>query len=338
MDLYGQDAELYLLSRLLAHLNHRTMIDVGAERGSMAEGMLRAGVESLHALDADPDNASALRTRFAGDRRVSVHECAVSDDDGHAELHVSTEPDGSPLPFGHTLLERADTDEIAWKQTVTVTRRSLQSLIAAGEIPCSVGILKIDTEGHDLAVVRGMGTLEADVVMVEHWVDLPHGLGRCPWTTQDMLGELNPRGFNHFGFIVHRGELVTLKWDDGEVEYGAMGNLIFLHDSALPRLLPAVLDCGGRLAEQAVRVGQSYMQAADERLALVHDLERVADKRLTMINELKQAADDRLALINELTEVSETRLRALESAEAQLKDQSTALESLRRRTIDNPAG
>jgi FkbM family methyltransferase len=301
MDLYGQDAELHLLSRLVERLDRRTMIDVGAERGSMADGMLRAGVEDLHALDADPTNAGALRARFADDGRVTVRECAVSDQDGHAELHLSSDPDGSPLPFGHTLLKRDDTDEIAWRQTVTVTRRSLGSLLDAGEIPGRVGILKIDTEGHDLAVVRGMGALQADVVMVEHWTDLPHGLGPCPWTVQDMLAELRPRGLGHFAFVVHRGEFVTLKWDDAEVERGFMGNLIFLHERVLATLMPEILDVGGQLAEQAVHVGQGYVRAAAERLALV--------------NELKTAAD--------------ARLEALETTTARLKDQSAELEALR---------
>jgi FkbM family methyltransferase len=307
MDLYGQDPELRLLGKLVSHLDRRTMIDVGAERGSLAQAMLDAGVEDLHACDPHPDNADALRARFAGDPRVTVHEHAISESDGSAELHVSSTPDGRPLPFGHTLLERPDTDEIAWGQTVTVTRRSLQSLVAAGELPGRIGILKIDTEGHDLAVVRGMGDLAADVVMVEHWLDLPHGLGPCPWTVHDMLAELEPRGFHHFAFIVHRDEFVTLKWDDAEVERGAMGNLIFLHDRVLARLLPDFLECAGTLAEQAVRIGQSYVRAADERAALV--------------DELKQAADERLALINELTEAAEMRLRALESAEARLQAQ-----------------
>ncbi len=301
MDLYGQDAELRLLGGLVARLDDRTMIDVGAERGSMADGMLRAGVENLHALDADPTNTAALRTRFADDARVTVHECAVSDEDGHAELHLSTDPDGSPLPFGHTLLERADTDEIAWGKTVTVARRSLGSMIDAGEIPSSTGVLKIDAEGHDLAVVRGMGPLRADVVMVEHWTDLPHGLGRCPWTVQDMLSELGPRGFSHFAFVVHRGEFVTLKWDDAEVERGAMGNLVFLHERVLVALIPAILDVGGQLAEQAVHVGQMYARAAAERLGLVE--------------ELKEAAD--------------ARLEALESTTARIESQNAELEELR---------
>lgn len=301
MDLYGQDAELWLLGRLVARVDHRTMIDIGAEQGSLAEGMLHSGIQELHAVEPHPGNASALRTRFGGDSRVTVHEHAVSDKDGSGELHISTNPAGEPLSFGHTLMERANTDEIAWKQAVPVTLRSLQSLIDAREIPSSTGILKIDTEGHDLAVVRGMGSLAADIVMVEHWTDLPHGLGVCPWSTQDMLAELEPRGFRHFAFIVHRGEFITLKWDDGEVERGAMGNLIFLHDGVLARLLPDVLDCAGRLAERAVRVGQMYMDAARDRLALVSDLE----------------------------EAAEARGRALEATTARLKDLSAELESLR---------
>ncbi len=317
MDLYGQDPELSLLGKLVTRLDLRTMIDVGAERGSFAEAMLNAGVEELYACDPHPDNARALRVRFAGDPRVKVQEHAISDGDGSAELHVSSAPDGSPLPFGHTLLDRSDTDEIAWGQTVTVTRRSLQSLIDAGELPEATGILKIDTEGHDLAVVQGMGTLEAEVVMVEHWTDLPHGLGVCPWTTQEMVAALHMRGFSNFAFIVHRGEFVTLKWDDADVERGAMGNLIFLHDRVLARLLPDVLDCAGRLAEQAVRVGQRYMRAADDRAAVM--------------DELKQAADDRTALVDELKQAADERLQALEATAAQLEAQSAELEALRAR-------
>jgi hypothetical protein len=152
-------------------------------------------------------------------------------------------------------------------------------------------------------------------VMVEHWTDLPHGLGVCPWSTQDMVAALHTRGFSHFAFIVHRGEFVTLKWDDGDIERGAMGNLIFLHDRALTRLMPEVLDCAGWLAEQAVRVGQAYMQAANDRSALVDELKKVADDRLALVDELKEAAD--------------ARLQALRATTARAKAQNAELEALR---------
>jgi FkbM family methyltransferase len=320
MDLYGQHAELRLLKGLVPQLKSPTMIDVGAERGTLARELLLSGITELHAFEPHPDNATALRTSLGGDPRVTIHEIAVGDSDGSGELHVSTSPrDGAPLSFGHTLLERPDTDEIAWSTAIDVTQRSLGSLIDSGEIPRHIGILKIDTEGVDLAVVRGMSGLEADVVMVEHWTELPHGLGACPWTIHDMIAALRPRGFSHFAFIVHRGEFVTLKWDDGGVETGAMGNLVFLHDSVVAGMLPEFLDCAGCLAERAVWIGQTYMQNANERLAVIEELRQAANERLAVIEELRQAADDRLALIEELQDVANERLRALDAVRAQLK-------------------
>src|SRR5208282_4741035 len=103
--------------------------------GSLVERMLHAGVERLYAFDPHPGNADALRARFADDARVTVHEDALSDADGSGALYVSSSPHGDPLSFGHTLLERDDTDEIAWKSTLPVTLRSLESFVRAGEIP-----------------------------------------------------------------------------------------------------------------------------------------------------------------------------------------------------------
>jgi FkbM family methyltransferase len=324
VDLYEQDAELRLLGALVSKLDQRVLIDVGAERGGVAQELLRAGAQQVHAIEPHPENAQELHDRFAGDRRVRVHEYALGDRDGVAELHVSTDPQGGIVPFGHTLLERDDTDQIAWRGTVEVTCRSLASLVCSEELPRRVGILKIDTEGNDLAVVRGMGTMEADVVVVEHWSELPHGLGACPWTTRGLLAELEPRGFSHFAFIVHRGEFVTLKWDDGEVERGAMGNLVFLHERVLPRLLPDVLELAGALAEQAVRVGQGFASAASERLALLNELQHVAEER-------QQALEEATARMNELEHAAEERLQKLEATTAQMNAQAAELESLRSR-------
>jgi FkbM family methyltransferase len=315
MDLYGQDAELRLLSKLVTRLDRQTMMDVGAEQGALASGMLDAGVERLYAFEPHPVNVAALRGRFSGDERVSVYECAVSDHDGSGELRVSSDPRGGSLTFGHTLLSRADTSEVVWADSISVTRRSLQSLIAAGEIPDHVGILKVDTEGHDLTVLHGMGSLEADIIMVEHWSDLPHGLGPCPWTTLDMVEALGPRGFRHFAFIVHRGDFVTLKWDDGDVEAGAMGNLLFVRDSVLARTLPDLLECAGSLAEEAVSVGARCRRVASDRLAIIEGLE--------------QAAGDRLALVHELEEAAEARLKNLDVTTEQLRATNAELDALR---------
>jgi hypothetical protein len=225
---------------------------------------------------------------------VTVHECAVTDRDGEFELHTSVDVDGRPVSFGHTLLDRAGTEEIAWSGSVSVIGRSLASLVNGGELPKQVGILKIDTEGSDLAVVTGMGPLECDVVMVEHWTYLPNSLGRCPWTIEEMHSALRPRGFSHFALIAHEQPFVILKWDDAELPVGHMGNLVFLHDKVLDQLLPEIVSCASSLAEDAVRTGQMYVDEAGKRLVVIEELERACQAYAERIDELERNLIHRL--------------------------------------------
>ena len=221
---------------------------------------------------------------------MTVLELAASDTDGELSLHLSVAPSGDAIAFGHTILDRPATDEIAWQESAVVPGRSLGSLVEMDELPARVGILKIDTEGHDLAVVTGMGDLDCDVVMVEHWVDLPHSLGICPWSIDEMVEALRARGFSHYAFIVHRGEFVTLQWDNGRLPPGAMGNLIFIHDRALDDLLAEVIKHASLLAEEAVELAVTHASAAEERLALIDELTVERELRAAAIEELTSGA------------------------------------------------
>jgi FkbM family methyltransferase len=352
--LYGQTAEVDLCAAFLSRLEHRSVIDVGAERGAYVEEMLRAGSERIFAIEPEPRNIAFLKQRFLRDKRVTVHACAASEADGVLHLHLSEGPDGVSVPFGHTTLERPNTDEIAWRTTITVRARSLASLAERGEISKRAGILKIDTEGHDLAVVTGMGaTLDCDVVMVEHWRDLPHSLGPCPWTADQMIRALNQHGFSHFVFIAHHGELTTLQWDDACVSPGQVGNLVFLHDRVLAQLLPDVIECAASLAQDAVRIAQERTMAADERLVVIEELTRARDqlesegsRRLAAIEEvnherdlLARTAAERLAAMEELTaEIAETTRSRNEGAHsAPARRALTGLRTIGVRTLRSMA-
>jgi FkbM family methyltransferase len=296
MSLYGQEPEVRLLISLLARLEHRSVVDIGAERGAFAEELLCGGADQLYAIEPEPRNAAALRDRFR-DPRVKILELAATDTDRELSLHLAVDASGDPIAFGHTVLDRPATDEIAWEGTALVPGRSLSSLVRAGELPTRVGMVKIDTEGHDLAVVAGMGELDCDVVMVEHWVELPRSLGACPWSTEEMVAALRDRGFSHFAFVVHRGEFVTLQWDDGTIPAGHMGNLVFIHDRVLDQLLPAIVTFASWLAEQAVATGEQHAAEAKKRSAVIESLERertilsqAARQRLETIEALEQGA------------------------------------------------
>jgi FkbM family methyltransferase len=275
VDIYGQECEAELLVKLLARLENRAVVDVGAERGAFVQALLDGGSPRIFAIEPEPTNAALLRSRFRGDARVVVHECALADVDGPVTLQVSAQANGDPLAWGHTLLERPDTEEITWRRAVPVAGRSLGSLVGSGEIPDRVGILKIDAEGSDFAVINGMGDLQCGVVMVEHWIDLPHSLGPCPWTIDDLELALRPRGFSKFAFLEHRGDFVLLKWNDADVPSGFMGNLVFLHDSVVEAMRPVIFDHALAVAARSVAVGEAYARVAAERLEVIETLERV---------------------------------------------------------------
>jgi FkbM family methyltransferase len=315
VSVYGQEPEARLLAQIVSKLEYRSAIDVGAERGAFVDALLNGGAHEVYAVEPEPTNVMFLRQRFGGDPRVTVHDCAVSSADGELTLHLSSDPDGAALSFGHTVLERPDTDEISWHDVVAVNGRSLASMVQAGEIPQRVGILKIDTEGHDFAVISGMGNLDCDVIMAEHWLELPHSLGPCPWSIDNIVSTVSERGFSSFAFLSHRGELTILQWNDATVPEGSMGNLIFLHDRVLDRLLPTVLECASALAMNAVAIADTRARVAQERLGVIEDVRRERDIQA-------EAAAGRLAALEDVrrerdiqAEAAAERLAALEELE-----------------------
>ena len=297
MELYGQEPEAALLAAFVPRLGTGSVIDVGAERGAFVEAMLRAGSTSVDLIEPEPVNVACLTERFGHDPRVKIHPVAASDADGEVALHRSVDRTGNPITFGHTLLDRPDTEAISWPDTISIRARSLGSMVEAGELPAEVAILKVDTEGHDFAVVQGIGELSCDVVMVEHWVLLPDSLGPCPWTADAITSALRGRGFSHFAFVVHHGEFVFMQWDDAKVSVGAMGNLIFLHDSVVDRLLPDVLRCSSDLAARVAELGLARAEAASARLTLIHSLERETERAATAAVKAAEIAEEQLAEI-----------------------------------------
>jgi FkbM family methyltransferase len=337
MALYGQDAEIRFLASVLPKLTRRSVIDVGAERGGFTESMLAAGADEIHAIEPDRTNVESLRERFGRDSRVTIHETAVDAIDGNAELYLSSSPSGAPVSFGHTLTRRDDSTELVWADAITVTTRSLCSLVAEGVLPARVGIVKIDTEGRDLAIVSGLGDLECDVLMTEHWTDLPRSLGPCPWTADELLAEVSPRGFGHFACFVHRGECTVLQWDDGRVEAGAAANLVFFHERVLADVLTNLLAAASELAREAVDVAERRRETITlldtERELQTHEAAARLEALTELERDLEGAAERQL---ENMAALDAERQRQTEEAAARLEVMAT-LEAERQRQTEEAA-
>lgn len=119
-------------------------VDVGANCGLYTRKLARLS-RQVHAFEPSGQMAKLLRRTSA--RNVSVHEIALSDHDGDAELFIPQGKDG--LVYGLASLE-ARTDPPARVVSAHVPIARLDAVIDQ-----DVAFVKIDVEGHELNVLNG---------------------------------------------------------------------------------------------------------------------------------------------------------------------------------------
>ncbi len=120
-------------------------VDVGANRGLYTRQLARLSRQVL-AFEPAPEMATLLRRTSAAN--VSVHEIALSDRDGAAELFTPTSDDG--LVHGLASLEH---------QHQSPGQRIVSSQVPTARLDTivdqDVAFVKIDVEGHEMNVLHG---------------------------------------------------------------------------------------------------------------------------------------------------------------------------------------
>jgi len=140
-----------------AHRGEIHVADVGANVGRWSRSLLgsasaagRLADVQLHAFE--PDSAAYARlARSLGESGAALSQVALGDRAGTSALHVA-----APAAGINSLHLAPHCDAVA--ETVAVTTLDLYS--AASAVP-GFALVKIDTEGHDLAVLRGAAGLLA---------------------------------------------------------------------------------------------------------------------------------------------------------------------------------
>jgi len=123
------------------------VFDVGANLGNYAEALCGVGA-TVVAIEPDPRNVKILRKRLKGDC-VRIEQCALGKNEGTAELRIASDRDDVS-----TLSDQwAENTKAHWQGTVQVQVRTLDSLANHYGIPKYV---KVDAEGYDAEVLRGM--------------------------------------------------------------------------------------------------------------------------------------------------------------------------------------
>jgi FkbM family methyltransferase len=136
------EIELTLLKNIVGKTD--ITIDVGANLGLYTRTLARLSA-TVHAFE--PSSGVAKILRRTSHRNVVVHEVALSDSDGYAELRIPR--DGAHLTHSLASLEP---DAVGGQNVITsrVPRARLDSVIRT-----DVTFVKVDVEGHELNVLEG---------------------------------------------------------------------------------------------------------------------------------------------------------------------------------------
>lgn len=164
----------------------RLAIDVGANAGDYAHWLTRHA-RGCVAFEPNPELARSIQQKY-GASGVRVHACALSDRDGQAILRI-------PMVDGqeHSALATVETSNSAGglpTREVDVPLRRLDDF----ELD-PVGVIKIDAEGHELAVLNGATRLierDRPNIMVE--VEERHKPGSVA-AVRSFFGERGYEGF-----------------------------------------------------------------------------------------------------------------------------------------------
>ncbi len=253
--LSNQDAEVGLLEYLYSFLSDTNAIDVGANVGRVSERLLLTGY-TVYAFEPYPEVFKTLQQNLSENEKFHGFQCALGSSDCTMNLHVAVDLSGTnkwdPTLF-NSLIEHPMLEDCRFATTVPVQVRSLESLRQKGEIPASAGLLKIDTEGFDLDVVRGMGNARFSVVMMEFW-DPDHPFGRSGHgRLEDSVVEMKTRGYNWHIVIYHVDETSTISYYCNRVQTvpKSWGNVLFFAEHAI--FTEALRWCGDVLAPSLYR-------------------------------------------------------------------------------------
>ncbi len=139
---------------VIASLRIDSLIDAGANCGQFS---LMTRFEHptipIHGFEPLPSEGKVYRQVFSGDPKVTLHDLALGETSGTAEIHLSRRADSSSLlPIGDMQSKLfPSTEEVGTLKVRVATLDELQDVWgSAGK-----ALLKLDVQGFELSVLKG---------------------------------------------------------------------------------------------------------------------------------------------------------------------------------------
>ncbi|TRU08782.1 MAG: FkbM family methyltransferase [Microcystis sp. Msp_OC_L_20101000_S702] len=233
---YFQDLDIELMTYLYSYLPHRLAVDIGANRGDVSSRLLQAGYQ-VYAFEPFPPVIEHLKNRLGDHPNFRLFPFALGSENQTQELHIATDetPDNTyqDASFYSSLTKHSLSEGLVFTDTISVTVKTLASLHDGEELPKDIGLVKIDTEGFDLEVIKGMGNYRYPVVVAEFWdQNFPFGRSGAMNQLPDLVKAMKERDY-HWHLVIYR------IWGSSDVSYycnsaysldNSWGNVFFFQD------------------------------------------------------------------------------------------------------------
>lgn len=193
----------------------------------------------VYAFEPNPPVFEELQARVR-ERQGAAYNLAVGSSDTAMKLHVAEDrskdrsyEDPSQLS---SLIPHSMPADLPFVSALDVTVRSLESLANEHAIPRDLGLVKIDTEGYDLEVIRGMGPLRPQVLLSEYWAeDFVFGESGALNRLDELVREAHARGYQWY-IVLYRvagSERISYYCNHDHSVSNSWGNVFFFQNREL---------------------------------------------------------------------------------------------------------
>jgi FkbM family methyltransferase len=203
---YNKISKAVAILQSLGYSSESWLVDVGANIGTVCIPSVRTGVfRRALAFEPESRNYTLLQQNVRNNglsEAVQTFNIALSDSTGEMEMELSK------VNFGDHRLRISDfvATEERYKESqraiIKVPVRPLGDVLRAlGVAADEIGLLWIDTQGHDYHVMRGAPQLLASGIpaVCEFW---PYGMARAGVSAEDFLNLVE----SHFAFFYDLAE------------------------------------------------------------------------------------------------------------------------------------
>ncbi|MBE9089929.1 FkbM family methyltransferase [Microcystis aeruginosa LEGE 11464] len=210
-----QGIEVELMCYLYSYLPYPSALDIGANQGDVTERLLQTGYE-VYAFEPFLPVVEKLKNRLSNFSNLHVFPLALGAINEERELHLVgdqnlvNDPNSQPLypDADYTLLSSINIHSLpegmVFTEKVPITVTTLETLHQQQQVPSEVGLVKIDTEGFDLEVIRGMGDYRYPVVVAEFWDEkFPFGEFGVDNRLPNLVEAMKLRGY-HWFIVIYR--------------------------------------------------------------------------------------------------------------------------------------